>query len=214
MPVSDELRDVGGAWYEIVTDTSLRQGDIFRGLVAYWLPDDLAVVDRDDAADGVDNTQIEFLRGDWIVLSASCDIQQRTGLSKQQVLMGRLYECTGENLNNAKTDKDIKERVEVLRRGLEQSKFLLPEHRADPRFPLSFVLFRLQVTLPLTYVVRNCTGPRLRLKPPHRENFGAWAGQCLGRVGIEDAEQIRFAKSQGIYPSQVIRAVEADEAAQ
>lgn len=28
-------------WYSIVEDESLRQGDIFRNLLAFWLPQDL-----------------------------------------------------------------------------------------------------------------------------------------------------------------------------
>lgn len=211
MPVSDELRDVGWSWYETIDDDSLRQGDIFRGFVGYWLPDDLPVLDPANG-NAMGNVAAQYERGDWIVLSASCDIQPgRAGGPVQQVLMGHLYECVAENLNGAKSDKDVRERIEVLRRGLDPMRFLLPEHRAEPRLPLSFAVFRVHVALPLGYVRRNCIGPRLRLKPPHRENFGAWAGQCLGRVGIEDAEQIRFEKTHGLYPGQVLRAVSEAE---
>lgn len=210
MPVSDELRDVGPYWYEIVNDDSIRQGDIFRNLLAVWLPDDLPIPDVGHEAETLAGTRLKFERADWIVLSASCDVQPGRPTRSQPVLLGRVYPFTAENLNNVRSDKDLRERIEVFRRGLDPMRYLLAEHRTAPEFPLSFAVFRLQLTMPLQYVQRCAVGPRLRIKSPHRERFGNWAGECLSRVGIEDAEQVRFERDSGLYPAQVLRAVPDD----
>ena len=69
------------------------------------------------------------------------------------------------------------------------------------------------VLLPVSYLKRRCTGPRLSLRSPRRESFGAWAGAHLARVGIEDDEQIRFAGNSNLFPAQVLKAVSETEGA-
>jgi hypothetical protein len=210
--VAAELpRDVGAHWYEVVAagDDSIRQGDIFRNLTAAWLPDDLPKPEAGKEKEV--RVDVQFEPGDWIVLSASCDVQPgRGGGSQQQVLIARVYPCTPDHLPNVKSEKDLRERIEVFLRGLDPQRYLLAQHTAQPQLPLSFAVFRLQVTMPLRYLQRSTKEPRLRLKPPHRENFGNWAGTCLSRVGIEDGQQIRFEKPAGLYPAQVLRSVTDD----
>lgn len=206
MSADNGLRDVGKFWYEVITDDSIRQGDIVQNLVAIWLPDDLTAPEVDTEAKALGTTDLLFERSDWIVLSASCDVQPGRPARSQAVLLGRVLSCTSENLNNARTEKDVRERIEILRRGFDPMRYLLAQHNEPPDFPLSFVVFRLQLTMPLAYIRRHFTGLRLRLRSPHRERFGNWAGECLSRVGVEDSEQIRFAKDIGLYPAQILRA--------
>lgn len=206
MSVSDDVRDVGNFWYEVVTDDSIRQGDIFQNLLVAWLPDDFPLAEQGKEEETLDKAKLQFVRSDWTVLSASCDVQPQRASADQTALIGAVLRCSPENLNNAKTDKDLRERVEILRRGFDPMRYLLAPHTSDPALELSFVYFRLQLTMPLAYLRRSAIGPRLRMKSPHRERFGNWSGECLSRVGIEDAEQVRFVKDQGIYPPQILRA--------
>lgn len=205
MSTPEQPRDVGHLWYEVVTNDTLRQGDLLLSLLIAWLPDDLRVEGEESASHfaGVD---LQYERGDWIILSASCDIQPgRKGASQQQVLLAKVYPCSPDHLANVKNDKELRVRVEVLRRGLDLQRFLLA-HSTEPRFPLSFVAYRTQLTVPIAYVRRCCSKPRLRLRSPHRESFGNWAGANLARVGIEDDAQIRYEKGGALFPEQVLRA--------
>lgn len=169
-------------WYELVENDSLRQGDLFRGLLVYWLPRDLPL-----AADAGATHHLEYTRADWIILTASCDLDQRRST---HVLMGRVVEATPEFLK-CQSEKEYQQRLEVVRRGLDPGKFLLPgSSRVNPPLEMSIALFRTQVLLPVEYLQRNCTGPRLRLQHPFREKFGNWVGARFSDVGPEDHVQI------------------------
>jgi hypothetical protein len=206
----EQPKDVGAYWYDIVTDDSIRQGDIFRNLLVGWLPDDLPVPTPGEESK-LREASLQFGRADWIVLSASCDVQPGRGSNQRQVLLGRVFACNEENLKDVKTAKDLKERVEVLRRGFDPMRYLLAQHTAEPELPLSFAVFRIQLTMPLAYLQKCCQGPRLRLDSPHRERFGNWAGACLSRVGIEDAEQVSFDKDPPLYPAHILRSIPDEE---
>lgn len=181
MPVSE-------SWYSEVDNATLRQGDIFRAVPAIQFPQDLVI-------DGVNiNTPAEVLTEDWIVLDASCDVEHREGRPAvcQQVLLAAVREASREALRvKPDAEKEYKTRLEVLRRGLMAGKFMLPPHEGvQPPLPLSFVQYNARVLLPHAYLVARCNGPRIRLRSPHRENFGAWVASCIGRVGVEDDAQI------------------------
>lgn len=194
---------VAPRWYEVVDDDSLRQGDIFRALRAFWLPDDLCVTGNHD--DVPAPVSLEHAQGDWIVLTASCDMERTR---KGQVLLASITHATQENLKVG-VEKDRRERLEVIRKGFDPLRFLLAECADEPQLPLSFVAYRTQVLLPISYLRRNCTGPRLRLRSPHREKFGAWAGANLARVGIEDSDQINIGgKEPWVGSSQILRSVD------
>jgi hypothetical protein len=107
-------------------------------------------------------------------------------------------------------EKDFKERCEVLRKGLEPTKFLLPAHpEVNPPFPLSIVQYRIHVTMPSDYVRRKCDGLRLRLKHPFRETFGAWLAGNIGRVGPETSTLIpRFTATT--VPAHILKANEGE----
>ena len=189
-------------WYEFPVTSALRQGDIFRRLLVMWLPQDL-----EGAVDPPDNAQMlpvtcEWAAGDWIVMSASCDVDREAN-SYPQVMLGRVLPATLDNFK-VKTMKDFNERAEVVRKGLEPTKFLLPEHpAATPVFPLSFVQYRIHVTMPADYLRRKGQG-RLRLKHPLRETFGTWVAGNIGRVGPETATLIpEFTKT---YPAHTLKA--------
>ena len=188
------------SWYDIVTDASLRQGDIFRNMIAFWLPQNLPKFDADPQEGEAIEANPIFARADWIILSASCDVDRSTPF---HVLFARVIEASQTNLK-AETAKVHKEKLEVLRQGYDPARFLLARNDdASPPFPQSFVEYRVQAFLPGEYVRRHCDEPRLRLKSPFREKFGNWAGASLSRVGIEDAIQIP--RVAGFSASAVLR---------
>lgn len=130
---------------------------------------------------------VNWARGDWIVLSASCDVIRG---DDTHVLLARVLEATAENLG-AENAKVRKQRTEILRQGYDWRRFLLaPFDAATPAFPLSFAEYAHQRFLPLAYMRAHCAGQRLRLLSPFREKFGNWAAANLGRVGVEDSCQI------------------------
>src|SRR5206468_10044413 len=122
--------------------------------------------------------------GDWIIMSASCDVDRPQGYP--HVLLGRVLPATPENFGLRDEGKEFQKRVEVVRKGLDPSKFLLAEHPGvSPAFPLSVVQFRVHVTMPIDYLRRSAVGRRLRLRHPFRESFGNWVGANMSRVGPE-----------------------------
>jgi len=189
-------------WYDIPAGPELRQGDIVRGLLVMWFPQNLRI----DAPPATDDAKItvtpEWAVSDWIVMSASCDVD-RDATSYPQVLLGRVLPATLANFG-VKTEKEFRERAEVVRKGLEPTKFLLPEHPAlQPPFALSIVTYRVHATMPADYVRQNGK-ERLRLKHPFRESFGAWVASNIGRVGPETPTLIpEFAKT---YPAHTLKA--------
>lgn len=190
-------------WYDLVTSPELRQGDIFRGLLAYWLPQDLSSVVEGLDGSAEQSVRILSTRGDWIVLSASCDIVRG---DNTHVLLARVAEVNDANLR-ADGPKSLQNKVEVLRQGYDPARLLLAEFGdAEPPFPMSFVEYRQQVFLPLQYLKAQCAHPRMRLKSPFREKLGSWAAANLGRVGVEDHAQIP--RKAGFSASEVLRTVD------
>ena len=192
-------------WYEIPVGPELRQGDILRRLLVMWLPQELPVLEH-VPEDGEPPVKPEWVVGDWIVMSASCDVD-RGAQSYPHALVGRVLPATLETFG-ARTEKEFKERAEVVRKGLDPSKFLLPEHPgAAPPFPVSIVQYRVHVTMPADYLRRSSVGRRLRLKHPFRETFGAWVGSNMSRVGPENSTLI---PGFGVttWPKDVLRASE------
>lgn len=174
-------------WYEVVEDSSLRQGDIIRNLYAFGFPQNLPVRREHPALRERIPTRGDV--GDWIIMSASCDLE-RGHTVYPYVLVGRVLPATADKLGNIAGDR-LSETLEVMRRGYDLRRFLLaPYPGIEPAFPLSFVQFRPHLTLPLDYIKRSCVGRRLRLRPPFREWFGNWVGSSFSRIGIEDTAQV------------------------
>ena len=190
-------------WYDITTSPELRQGDIFRRLLAFWLPQDLPVLESDPSENEPMAVRVRYARADWIVVSASCDVIRGNDV---HVLLARVAEVNAETMRAPKA-AELRDKIEVLRQGYDPWRFLLARtDDAIPPFPMSFVDYRQQVFLPLAYMLAHCSRPRLRLRPPFREKLGAWAGASLGRVGVEDASQIP--KQSSFSASNVLKAVE------
>lgn len=191
-------------WYELIDDAQgLRQGDLFRNLTVALLPEDLPQIPEPPADPPA--FKLDLVKGDWIVLSASCDVSEEK--ASGQVLLGIVLPATEKHLN-AKGSKELEEKLEVIRRGWDPARFLLAEcPGADPAFPLSVVQYRSQSLLPMGYVRRQCLKPRLRMRAPFREKLGAWAGAALARVGIEDSANIPPFKKQ-LFAAQIVRALD------
>jgi hypothetical protein len=168
-------------WYDVVEDDSLRQGDIFLDLLVFWHPQDIVV--PEELMDAKDfSLPSDVKKGCWILLTASCDIERK---DSPQALLAPVIPAI--SLKKGATDKEFNLRLESMKQGLHQTKFLLPaSNELDPEFPISFVEFRQYLTVPAHYLKNRAVGKRLRLRHPFREMLGAWAGGCLSRIGPED----------------------------
>jgi hypothetical protein len=79
-----------------------------------WFPQDLPVAER--PADNAEVTVTpEWTVADWIVMSASCDVDRETK-SYPHVLLGHVLPVSTENFG-VKTEKERDERAEVVRKG-------------------------------------------------------------------------------------------------
>jgi len=205
--VPDAIPPFWTYWYEQGDYKNLRQGDILRGVTVLWFPQNLSIDEEvlaKPASEEGPGIEVEWTKGDWIVCTASCDMDNNRNA---QVLLGRIIEVTQANLKTPNQD-EFKQMVEVLKRGLYPSRFLLAEFEdSNPRFPRSVVDFRFQVQMPIQYLLRVAPSPRLRMKSPLREQFGNWVGACISRVGPENVTLIPKEK---LFPPQTLRAVDAD----
>jgi len=199
--------DLWDHWYDIIEGTAvLRQGDIFRDLLVYCFPQDLPVVAAPKPGEKI-NVQGEWLPGgDWIVMSASCDVERPQ--TYPHVLIGRVLPVTSTNLGTA-NPKEAGQRHEVIRKGLDPSKFMLAECPSCD-FPRSFVQYKTHVTMPAGYLIRHCQAKRLRLRHPFRESFGNWVGANIARVGPETHHAIPPIEDVTVWAAHVLRAAEAD----
>lgn len=157
-------------WYERADGPKLRQGDIVRDHSVWCV--------ADEVPDDPEAPSTAHIRGTWIVLDASCDVDQA---KVKHVLVARVVEASKEMLG-ANNEKTLTERLECIRQGLYTTRFLLAEIPGE--FPLSFVEFRQHYVVPLAHLV--CVNNRIRLRSPFREQFGNWVGSCFSRVGPED----------------------------
>ena len=164
-------------WYDRVSGGKLRQGDLFCDQTIYWLPEDLQL--QTDGHDGAQTAALHASRGCWIVLNPSCDLDQQRC---SQVVVAQVLVASRENLR-VKTDKELAQRLECLRRGHYPARFLLAAY--DASLPLSFVDFVSSRTIPRRWL-ETVTETHFRLKAPFREQFGNWVGSCFSRVGPED----------------------------
>ncbi len=177
--------DVPGAgptpnWYEVVTDGSLCQGDIFRDIKVFW-----PILPAGEINDG-ELLRLKHERGDFIVASASCDVD-RNGYP--HILLNKVVAATAPNLKTSPSE--LPRQLEIRSRGTVPSQHLLAQSIHDSIvFPLSIALHKYHALLPADYLRSLAAAPRLRLRSPHRERFGNWVASCFGRVGIDDAEQL------------------------
>jgi hypothetical protein len=197
-------------WYvQIVGDQTLRQGDIFRALLVYTLPQDLPVPAAPPAPGSRIPVDVAWARGDWIIMSASCDVD-RPATVYPQVVLGRVVPATPVVLGTH-SEKEYAERIEVIKKGLEPTRFMLAEcPLTTPPFPPSVVQYRVHLTMPSDYLRRNCAGERLRLRHPIREVFGSWVGANIARVGPEDHVLIPANPNVRTWPVHVLRAADAE----
>lgn len=198
-------------WYDLGEFKNLRQGDILRGLTVLWFPQDMAIDEqalaKAAAGEGAEvEVEAEYSKGDWIVFTASCEMDNDPDA---QVLLGRVLEATQTNLK-APDEEQLKQRLEVIKRGQYPTRFLLAEfENCEPPFLRSIVDFHFQVQMPIQYLLRTAQGPRLRMNSPFREQFGNWVGACMSRVGPENFMLIPRIVKQ-LFDAQVSRAMEGD----
>lgn len=182
-------------WYSVVSGpTPPRQGDIYVSFLAPIITQVLP----DQSADGGARAEFVTEEAPWVVLDASCDVDYSPPSegskgrkpSCARVLLAPLYPAIREKLGT-KTDKELNERLEVMRRGDYPSKLLLPGHPEHLSAANAwYVEYRNRTLVPHAYLVLDPTVIRLRLNHPFREHLGNWVGACISRVGIEDGQKI------------------------
>ena len=198
--------EVWNHWYDVVDDDSLRQGDIFTKLIVPLLPDNLEPLSP-DIVQSDSPLDIQWKDGDWIVFSASCDLDVARNVPF--ALLGRVLPM--EDALGSGNARNQRQKAELIRRGLMPSKFRLAEHlEMTPAFPDSVVDYRVHVTMPVLFLRRACKGPRLRLKSPFREQFGNWVGSNISRVGIDDHMQIER-DNAGVSDARLLEMVQSEE---
>ena len=188
-------------WYEVVTDGTLRQGEILQDLKVPVLADDC------DLTASAEKARCILKGPTWIVMSPSCDLEHT---KIPRVLVAECVQVeTDLNLPEGKTRGKI---LEALRRGVMHDKFLLPDTSLGPGLKLSVASNRNIAAVPTASLKAFVEGrTRLRLRHPYREQFGNWCGSWVSRVGPEDVGEIpRFVKQ--LRPEQVADVVdEADQ---
>lgn len=191
MGADEKLPNQSALWYRVVVDASLRQGDLFRNVTAYWV--------KEPTGDGGE-ADVGAVTGDFIVASASCDVDQK---GYEFVLLHRVFPANDSTLSLS--GDELLKAIEVMRRGLHPTRFLLSSSDAvTPALPLSFATSKQHALVSISYLRAQCVGPRLRLRSPIRESYGSWVAACFGRVGIETEAQIPRA-SKILYPGQVLK---------
>jgi hypothetical protein len=191
-------------WYEQPDGADLRQGDIFLDLLVYRALDpEVQAREGGEAA-----LPVEELRGNWIILDASCDVEHAADrrAACQHVLLAQVVAANEVSLSAA--GPQLNQRLEVIRRGMYGGRFLLSACSLfGIDFPMSYVEYRQHVLAPHFYLIRNIGARRLRMRSPWREALGNWVGGCFSRVGPEDETNVPpFVRA--LHDAQRLRAIE------
>jgi len=149
---------------------------------------------------------VRSLSSTWIVLTASCDMDQR---SVHSILLAEVRDATPTELKVS--EKQVDTVVEIVRQGADPRKFLLaPLECIVPPFPLSVAFIRNQVLMPRPYLESLATSSRLRLRHPVREQFGNVVGSVFSRVGPEN--QVNIPKmTKAVAPEQKLAQLDREE---
>lgn len=193
-------------WWALPEKDDFRQGDLVRGLTVFWLPTDLPTPEG-LAAEGTEaKVRVRRYRGDWIIATASCDLDAK---GFPQLLLLPVYRADEDGFRIS-GGKNLQYAYEAARRGLHPRHFMLAEHpELDPPLPISFAEFANLALVPTEYV-RRCVAPnaRLRLKHPYREKFGNWVGSRFSAVGPEDVGKLP--SQGGMHDKYLIDTVEEE----
>lgn len=172
---------VDHSWYEVVTGSSLEQGDILPGCPRFavtgipsWPPPESLDV----------GVEMESLTA--IVLTQTCDLVQD---NVDMVLLCAMVDWPTARLQMVKAGQEHakgKAFREALVRGNVPALALLHKHEPAPAIDWSVVDFHQIFALPKKLVVdvATATGPRLRLKPPYKEHMAQSFARYFMRVGL------------------------------
>jgi hypothetical protein len=165
------------SWYEVVSDGSLQQGDIFVGfpLLSYESTDDLF----EKLADDSESIHIEASGSpaDIIVMTQSCDLEHDK--------LDMVVVCPLWSVDYLKKKYDFgKDRLNRIISGRQPDMHMIHKSN-DPEFPMSVVEFKRIQTVPLSWLkgIAETLSPRLRLKSPYRERLAQAFGMYFMRIG-------------------------------
>jgi hypothetical protein len=165
------------SWYEVVSDGSLQQGDIFIGfpLVSYETTDDLFEKLADDS-ESID-IAASGSPADIIVMTQSCDLEHDK--------LDMVVVCPVWSVDHLKKEHKFgKDRLNRIISGRQPDMHMIHESD-DPKFPMSVVEFKRIQTVPLPWLMAcaKTQSPRVRLKSPYRERLAQAFGMYFMRIG-------------------------------
>jgi hypothetical protein len=174
--------------------SSFRQGDVLLKAKMYVVGEDADVAEKQNKG------AIEFLMGDWIVVSNSCDLEQGRA---RFVLLAAVVPL--KEVLKGQTEKEFNEVAELVRRGMRPALFMLAECE-QVGLSRSVVNFREIVSVPHAIVRRAASSVGVvRMNPPFREKLGQAMADYLGSVGIEAEDQVTPFLPKTFHPAQQLR---------
>lgn len=168
---------VSESWYDVVSGTSLAQGDLLLSSPIYR-------VETRAAVDGPD-VQVVEEEHDVIVLTQSCDLVN-TKVDEVLVAAVLSYDalCARDGDHNPRLKGKDFRRAAV--QGNLPPYSLLQQREGSPALPWSLVDFHNLFSLPklLAVQIAEGSGDRLRLRPPYREHLAQAFARYMMRVGL------------------------------
>lgn len=168
---------MSSAWYSVVSEHSLLQGDLLLGF---------QISEFDRAA-----SEVALSPADVVVLTQSCDLANGKIENILVAFVQPYAELSRET--HALRSSDIRAQ---LAQGLHPSLFLVPPHDPSPRLGWSIVDFHQLLTIPRSeldsYVAQS--GDRLRLETPYREYMAQAFARHMMRIGLPVDEMREFHK--------------------
>lgn len=168
-------------WYEVVTGSSLLQGDILLRCPLVSLFEQLPwpiVADVKPA--------IEVAFRDVVVMTQSCDLEND---KIEDVLLAQLESWPQLVHDEIQSGNSFIRSVQfrrILIAGNAPGLSLLHKRSVEPTLDWSVVVFRHLYTLPKSFLQHyvSSLGPRLRLRSPYREHLAQAFARYFMRVGL------------------------------
>lgn len=163
-------------WIQVDGDR-LAQGDLLPACLVPDFPSDFG--------SGADPAEVEIAKADLIVLTQSCDLE-----NKKIAFVSFCPVSTIPKFEQINPDFAKKGKWEEVRQGRREGLYLLPAPTNPRNNREALILdFRQIISLPVAYVVLHATrlGPRWRLQSPYLEHFSQAFARFFMRVGLPSA---------------------------
>ncbi|WP_366923609.1 hypothetical protein MFMK1_000512 [Metallumcola ferriviriculae] len=162
-------------WYMMVKGSSIEQGDIIR---------DCPVIKPNIEVLSGENTKVTAEEYDVVVMSQSCDLQQR---KVELVLLCPIFSLDEIIDYYGGNSKERRKRKEAIKKGQIHHQHLLHKYEDDEvPIPISVVDFSKIFSVPIEFLMQFAEdqGHRVRLLPPYREHLSQSFAKFFMRVGL------------------------------